>query len=179
MYSRCLKKKRFSQSEQHLSHQEMLQRMNAQSKHCNWGVSINEAFFLGGVSKTEVLTAFGAHIFLMTRIYIPNRFQRLFRKPQCLIGMEIIRKNKQRLYYFEGDGGKQCRHIHMFQKEKFELTEKPKPVIMHERDAIVKVTLASICSSDLHIKHEGVPRAVPELLSVMRWLELLKKSETL
>ena len=29
----------------------------------NWGVSINEAFFLGGVSKTEVLTAFGAHIF--------------------------------------------------------------------------------------------------------------------
>ena len=33
MYSRCLKKKRFSQSEQHLSHQEMLQRMNAQSKH--------------------------------------------------------------------------------------------------------------------------------------------------
>lgn len=70
----------------------------------NWGVSINEAFFLGGVSKTEVLAAFGAHIFLMTRIYIPNRLQRLFRRPQCLIGMEIIRKNKQRLYYFEGDG---------------------------------------------------------------------------
>ena len=36
-----------------------------------------------------------------------------------------------------------------------------KPVIMHERDAIVKVTLASICSSDLHIKHGSVPRAVP------------------
>ena len=32
---------------------------------------------------------------------------------------------------------------------------------MHERDAIVKVTLASICSSDLHIKHGSVPRAVP------------------
>ena len=46
-------------------------------------------------------------------------------------------------------------------KGKFELTEKPKPVIMHERDAIVKVTLASICSSDLHIKHGSVPRAVP------------------
>ena len=30
----------------------------------NWGVSINEAFFLGGVSKTEVLAAFGAHIFI-------------------------------------------------------------------------------------------------------------------
>ena len=43
---------------------------------------------------------------------------------------------------------------------KFELREKPKPVLMHERDAIVKVTLASICSSDLHIKHGSVPRAV-------------------
>ena len=29
-------------------------------------------------------------------------------------------------------------------KGKFELREKPKPVIMQERDAIVKVTLASI-----------------------------------
>ena len=44
---------------------------------------------------------------------------------------------------------------------KFELREKSKPVLMHERDAIVKVTLASICSSDLHIKHGSVPRAVP------------------
>ena len=43
---------------------------------------------------------------------------------------------------------------------KFVLTEKPKPVLLHERDAIVKVTLASICSSDLHIKHGSVPRAV-------------------
>ena len=43
---------------------------------------------------------------------------------------------------------------------KFELREKSKPVLMHERDAIVKVTLASICSSDLHIKHGSVPRAV-------------------
>ena len=32
-------------------------------------------------------------------------------------------------------------------KGKFELMEKPKPVLMDERDAIVKVTLASICSS--------------------------------
>ena len=31
----------------------------------------------------------------------------------------------------------------------FALMEKPKPVLQHERDAIVKVTLASICSSDL------------------------------
>lgn len=44
---------------------------------------------------------------------------------------------------------------------KFELTEKPKPTLLDERDAIVRVTLASICSSDLHIKHGSVPRAVP------------------
>ncbi len=44
---------------------------------------------------------------------------------------------------------------------KFGFVEKPKPRILHERDAVVKVTLASICSSDLHIKHGSVPRAVP------------------
>ena len=44
---------------------------------------------------------------------------------------------------------------------KFELLEKPKPVLLDDRDAIVKVTLSSICSSDLHIKHGSVPRAVP------------------
>ena len=44
---------------------------------------------------------------------------------------------------------------------KFELLEKPKPVLIDDRDAIVKVTLASICTSDLHIQHGSVPRAVP------------------
>ena len=44
---------------------------------------------------------------------------------------------------------------------KFELIKKPKPVIVDDRDAIVRVTLASICTSDLHIKHGSVPRAVP------------------
>lgn len=43
----------------------------------------------------------------------------------------------------------------------FKLIEKPKPVIIHPRDAIVRVTLGGICSSDLHIKHGSVPRAVP------------------
>lgn len=38
-------------------------------------------------------------------------------------------------------------------KGNFELKEKEKPVLINERDAIVKVTLASICSSDIHIKH--------------------------
>ena len=46
-------------------------------------------------------------------------------------------------------------------KGEFALMEKPKPVLLEDRDAIVKVTLASICSSDLHIKHGSVPRAVP------------------
>ena len=45
-------------------------------------------------------------------------------------------------------------------KGKFQLLEKEKPVLKDEKDAIVRVTLASICSSDLHIKHGSVPRAV-------------------
>ena len=43
----------------------------------------------------------------------------------------------------------------------FTLTEKPVPQLQDPRDAIVRVTLGSICSSDLHIKHGSVPRAVP------------------
>ena len=43
---------------------------------------------------------------------------------------------------------------------RFELLDKPKPVLQEPRDAIVRVTLASICTSDLHIKHGSVPRAV-------------------
>ena len=43
----------------------------------------------------------------------------------------------------------------------FALREKPVPTLQNDRDAIVRVTLSSICSSDLHIKHGSVPRAVP------------------
>ena len=43
----------------------------------------------------------------------------------------------------------------------FALREKPIPQLTHPRDAIVRVTLSSICTSDLHIKHGAVPRAVP------------------
>ena len=43
----------------------------------------------------------------------------------------------------------------------FALIDKPKPVILDPRDAVVRVTLGSICTSDLHIKHGSVPRAVP------------------
>lgn len=41
------------------------------------------------------------------------------------------------------------------------LEERPMPKIQDERDAIIRVTLTTICSSDIHIKHGAVPRAVP------------------
>lgn len=44
---------------------------------------------------------------------------------------------------------------------RFAFTEKSKPVLQDSKDAIVRVTLSSICTSDLHIKHGSVPRAVP------------------
>ena len=44
---------------------------------------------------------------------------------------------------------------------RFGLLDKPKPELKDSRDAIVHVTLGSICTSDLHIKHGSVPRAVP------------------
>lgn len=44
---------------------------------------------------------------------------------------------------------------------KFELLDKPVPQLIDSQDAIVRVTLGSICTSDLHIKHGSVPRAVP------------------
>lgn len=47
------------------------------------------------------------------------------------------------------------------EKGRFELLEKPRPTLQDGRDAIVRVTLGSICTSDLHIKHGSVPRAVP------------------
>lgn len=57
---------------------------------------------------------------------------------------------------------------------KFELLDKPEPILSGDQDAIVEVTLASICNSDLHIKHGSVPRAVPgitvghEMVGVVR-----------
>ena len=47
------------------------------------------------------------------------------------------------------------------EKGRFELIDKPKPQIMDPKDALVKITLGSICTSDLHIKHGNVPKAVP------------------
>ena len=42
---------------------------------------------------------------------------------------------------------------------KFELIEKERPQLLNSTDAIVKVTMSSICTSDLHIKHGSVPKA--------------------
>jgi len=47
------------------------------------------------------------------------------------------------------------------ERGKFALLNKPKPQLLDDGDAIVRVTLSSICTSDLHIKHGSVPRAVP------------------
>lgn len=41
------------------------------------------------------------------------------------------------------------------------LEKRPRPVLQHPNDAIVKVTLSSICTSDLHILNGAVPRAAP------------------
>lgn len=43
----------------------------------------------------------------------------------------------------------------------FELVEKSKPQLLDAKDAIVRVTMSSICTSDIHIKHGFVPKAVP------------------
>ena len=48
------------------------------------------------------------------------------------------------------------------------IEERPRSVILDERDVILEVTLTTICSSDIHIKHGAVPKAVParEALSI-------------
>ena len=43
----------------------------------------------------------------------------------------------------------------------FALEERPQPVLQEDTDAIIRVTLAAICTSDLHIKHGNVTKAVP------------------
>ena len=44
---------------------------------------------------------------------------------------------------------------------RFAFIEKPVPTLINPHDALVRVTLGSICTSDLHIKHGHVPRAIP------------------
>ena len=47
----------------------------------------------------------------------------------------------------------------ILENNSIKLVDKPYPQIIDARDAIVKVTLSSICTSDLHIKHGFVPAA--------------------
>ena len=53
------------------------------------------------------------------------------------------------------------------ERGKFVLEEKEKPEIVDAQDAIVRVTLASICSSDIHIKHGAVPVSYTHLMHVI------------
>lgn len=72
-------------------------------------------------------------------------------------------------------------------KGKIRLVEKPVPEIQNEKDAIVKVTLSSICTSDLHIIHGAVPAAkqnttlghefVGEVVSVGSDVKKIKKGD--
>ena len=51
-------------------------------------------------------------------------------------------------------------------KEKgiLQLEERERPGLQEDTDVILRVTLASICSSDLHIKHGSVPKAKPGII---------------
>lgn len=60
-------------------------------------------------------------------------------------------------------------------KGEFALIDKPKPTIIEPTDAIVRVTLGSICSSDLHIKHGSVPRAVPGITVVHEMVGIVEQ----
>lgn len=44
------------------------------------------------------------------------------------------------------------------------LEQRPMPTIQNPKDAVVKVELSSICSSDLHIKNGAVPRAKSDIV---------------
>ena len=61
----------------------------------------------------------------------------------------------------EEKGGVLVKALTYVEPGRFALLEKPKPSLQDPGDAIVRVTLSSICTSDLHIKHGSVPRAVP------------------
>ena len=54
--------------------------------------------------------------------------------------------------------------------DKFAMIDKQKPTLQNPQDAIVRVTMSSICTSDLHIKHGSVPRAVP---GITVWHEMV------
>lgn len=58
----------------------------------------------------------------------------------------------------------------------FGFTEKPVPELIEDTDAIVEITLGSICTSDLHIKHGSVPRAVKGVTVGHEMVGIVKKT---
>ena len=62
------------------------------------------------------------------------------------------------------------------EKGKFALTQKPEPVLHGPRDAVVRVTLSSICTSDLHIRSGAVPRAVPGVTVGHEFVGIVEKA---
>lgn len=62
----------------------------------------------------------------------------------------------------DSDAGKgSMRAVVYVENGRFEVMDRPRPRIVDPTDAIVRVTTASICTSDLHIRAGAVPRAVP------------------
>ena len=55
---------------------------------------------------------------------------------------------------------------------KFGLIQKPKPVLRHDRDAIVRVTLSSICTSDCILSTAQFHEPFLALRSATKWLAL-------
>lgn len=55
------------------------------------------------------------------------------------------------------------------EKGRYGFVDKTISTIQNASDAIVRVTLSSICTSDLHIKHGCVPRAVPGVTFGHEW----------
>ena len=61
-------------------------------------------------------------------------------------------------------GGGRMKGLCCHSNGNIELIEKSIPVIKDSKDAIVKVAMSAICTSDLHIMHGAVPRAIPETI---------------
>lgn len=59
---------------------------------------------------------------------------------------------------------------------RFSLIEKPVPELKDPKDALVRVTLGSICTSDLHIKHGSVRVLYRVLRWGMKWWASWKRS---
>ena len=55
------------------------------------------------------------------------------------------------------------------------LKERPLPQLVEERDAVVRVNLSTICTSDLHIRNGAVPRARPDTVLGHEFVGVVEK----